>query len=92
MIAFSLNSVFRDIPTDVFVEMAEIVLTNNYFEFGKKIFYQVSGTTIGTKFALLYVCIFMDKFETDCNYLFGLGLWMMYSSYGLMVKRNLKVS
>ena len=43
--------------------MADFALTNNYFEFGQKVFHQISGTTIGTKFA----CIFMDKFER--NYL-----------------------
>ena len=32
---------------------------------GKKIFHQISGTAIGTKFAPPYVCIFMDKFETN---------------------------
>ena len=45
--------------------MAEFVLTNNYFEFGQKVFHQISGTAIGVKFAPPYACIFMDKFETD---------------------------
>ena len=46
-----------------------------------------------------YVCIFMNKFETDflkkkgnCNHLFGLGIWIMYSTYTLIVQRHLKVS
>ena len=48
------------------VQMAEFVLTNNYFEFGQKVFHQISGTAIGTQFAPpLYVCFFMDKFETN---------------------------
>ena len=47
------------------VKMAEFVLTNNYFEFGQKVFHQISGTAIGVKFAPPYACIFMDKFETD---------------------------
>ena len=45
--------------------MAEFVLTNNYFEFGQKVFHQISGTAIDTKFASPYTCIFMDKFETN---------------------------
>ena len=45
------------------VKMTEFVLTNNYFEFGQKVFHQISGTAIGTKFAPPYACIFMDKFE-----------------------------
>ena len=45
------------------VKMAEFVLTNNCFEFGQKVFHQISGTTIDTTFAPPYACIFMDKFE-----------------------------
>ena len=54
----------KKMPTDMLVKMAEFVLTNNYFEFGRKVFHQISGTAIGTKFAPSYACIFMDKFET----------------------------
>ena len=54
----------KKMPTDMLVKMAEFVLTNNYFEFGQKVFRQISGTAIGTKFAPSYACIFMDKFET----------------------------
>ena len=50
------------IPTDVLVKMAGFVLTNNYFEFGQKIFHQISGAAIGTKFAPPYGCILMDPF------------------------------
>ena len=45
--------------------MAEFVLKNNYFEFNGSIKQQISGTAIGTKFAPPYVCIFIDKFETN---------------------------
>ena len=40
----------KKIPTGMLVKMAEFVLTNNYFEFGRKVFYQISGTSVGTKF------------------------------------------
>ena len=39
------------LPADMVVQMPEFVLTNNYFEFGQKVFHQISGTAIGTKFA-----------------------------------------
>ena len=41
----------KQIPTSDLVKMAEFVLTNNYFEFSEKIYQQISGTAIGTKFA-----------------------------------------
>ena len=70
----------KKIPTGILVKMAEFVLTNNYFEFGQKVFHQISGTAIGMKFAPPYVSIFMDKFEADFlkrrngSHLFGSGI------------------
>ena len=43
--------------------MAEFVLKNNYFEFDRSIYQQVSGTAIGTECAPPYACIFMDCLE-----------------------------
>ena len=45
--------------------MAEFVLKNNYFEFDRSVYQQVSGTAIGTKFAPPYACIFMDRLENE---------------------------
>ena len=45
--------------------MAEFVLKNNYFEFDRSVYQQVSGTAIGTKFAPPYACIFMDRLQND---------------------------
>ena len=45
--------------------MARFVLKNNFFEFDTKVKQQISGTTIATKFAPPYACIFMDKVETE---------------------------
>ena len=42
------------------VKMAEFVLKNNYFEFDRNVYQQVSGTAIDTMFATLYACTFMD--------------------------------
>ena len=44
--------------------MAEFVLKNNYFEFNDQVKQQISGTAIGTKFAPIYACIFIDDVES----------------------------
>ena len=41
----------KQISSDTLIELAEIVLKNNFFEFDQKTFKQVRGTAIGTKFA-----------------------------------------
>ena len=71
------------ILTDVLVKVTGFALTNNYFEFGQKVFHQISGTAIGTKFAPRYVNIFLDKFEIDLlktQKLLSL-LWCRYTNY-----------
>ena len=45
--------------------MAKFVLRNNYFEFSEKVFQQISGPVIGTKFAPPYAYIYMDEVETE---------------------------
>ena len=45
--------------------MADFLLQNNLFEFDSKIYKQISGTAIGTKFSPQYACIFMDHIETE---------------------------
>ena len=45
------------------VELADIVLKNNYFQFLDKIFKQKRGTAIGTKFAPPYSILFMADLE-----------------------------
>ena len=44
-------TVNKQISSDTLVEIAEIVLKNNIFQFDEKTFKQVRGTAIGTKFA-----------------------------------------
>ena len=44
-------------------ELAELILTNNFFEFGDKIYHQKLGTAMGTKFAPQYANIFMAGLE-----------------------------
>ena len=54
----------KSVSTKDLIKMACFVLQNNYFEFDGIFKQQISGTAIGSKFALTYACIFMDKLET----------------------------
>ena len=45
--------------------MAEVVLKNNYSDFDGSVYQYVSGTSIGTRNATSYACLFLDKFETN---------------------------
>ena len=47
------------IPTNDQLKLAEFVLKNHFFAFNNEI------NAIGTKFAPLYACIYMDKTETN---------------------------
>ena len=49
----------------ILVKIAKFILSNNYFEFSEKVFQQILGTAIGTKFAPPYACIYMDEVETE---------------------------
>ena len=53
----------KKIPTEDLVKMPEFVLNNGIFVFNNKAYQQKPGTAIGTKFAPLYACIFMDEVE-----------------------------
>ena len=47
------------------IELLELVLTNNHFEFNGKYYHQLSGTAMGTKLAPSYANLFMTKFEEN---------------------------
>ena len=53
----------KQISSDTLIELAEIVLKNNIFQFDEKTFKQVRGTAIGTKFAPPYSILFMAELE-----------------------------
>ena len=55
----------KKIPTENLIKMAEFALKNNLFEFNNKVFQQISGTAIGTKFAPPYACIYIDRVDAD---------------------------
>ena len=52
-----------EISTETLMDLAELVLKNNYFEHNEGIYHQKSGTAIGTKFAPSYAIISMGDFE-----------------------------
>ena len=51
------------ILSDTLCDLAEVVLKNNFFKFGKKSLKQQRGTAIGTKFAPPYSILFMVELE-----------------------------
>ena len=53
----------KKVSTESIVELAEVVLKNNVFEFNEKVYKQKRGTAIGSKMAPPYAIIFMDDLE-----------------------------
>ena len=48
-----LKCLYKKVPTEDIIKMADFVLKNNFFEFNLNFFQQISGTAIGTKLSLL---------------------------------------
>ena len=55
----------KTVSTESLIELAELVLRNNYFEFNDRFKNQKEGTTIETKFAPPYAVIFMAAWEEE---------------------------
>ena len=55
----------KNVSTDTLIELAELVIQNNYFEFNGRYLKQLQSTAIGTKFAPLYAIIYMAALEED---------------------------
>ena len=53
------------VSTDTIIDLAEVVLKNNIFTFGKKTLKQKRGTAIGTKFATPYSILFIAELEDE---------------------------
>ena len=53
----------KSISTDTLVELREIVLKNNIFNFNLKTYRRKKGTAIGTKFAPSYSMLFISDPE-----------------------------
>ena len=52
------------VPTSKLIKMAGFSFKNNYFQFSDKVYQQISGTAISTKFAPPYACIVMNQVES----------------------------
>ena len=59
------------------IELLELALTNNHFEFNGKHYHQMSGTAMGTKLVPSYANLSMTKFEENNEYTYPLQpkLW-----------------
>ena len=57
------SRVDKQVTIDTFIELTELVLKNNIFEFSDKTYKQIRGTAIGTKFAPPYAVLFMAALE-----------------------------
>ena len=70
----------KDVSTDTLVELAELVLKNNIFNFNKRTLKQKRGTAIGTKFAPPYSILFMAELEEKILEIVDnkLNLWWRY--------------
>ena len=51
------------VPTRFLSEMLSLILLENWFQFNEKDYLQTHGTTTGTKMAVAFANIFMDKIE-----------------------------
>ena len=83
----------KQVTTDTLIELAELVLKNNIFEFSDKTYKQIRGTTIVTKFAPPYAILFMAALEENIlkskrNQMFGGDILMIYFLFGNMVKNR----
>ena len=58
-----MGKILRQISSDTLMELAEVVLKINIFEFDEKTFKQKRGTVIGAKFPHPYAILFMADFE-----------------------------
>lgn len=44
-------------------DLTRWILTNNYFQFGDRIYHQLQGTAMGTPVAVVFACLFIDYLE-----------------------------
>ena len=62
------------------VELLEVVLTNNYYDFNGKHYHQISSTAMDTKLAPSYANLFTTRFEENHVYTYHLQptLWKRF--------------
>ena len=55
----------KNVITDTYIELAELVLQNKYFKFNERYHKQIRGTAIGTKFDPPCAIVYMAALEED---------------------------
>ena len=62
------------------IDLLELALTNNHFEYNDKYYHQMSGTAMGTKLEPSYAKLFMTRFEEKYVYTYPLQskLWKRF--------------
>jgi len=100
----NINYIPRDFPTDLFLEILEIVMTNNVFSFGNSYWLQLSGTAMGTPAACAYATIsfgqhensvILNKYKNNLLYFKRyiddiFGIWLPPTTQGNAIWSNFK--
>ena len=70
----------QSVSTDSLIDLAEVVLKNNMFEFNGRFYHQIRGTAIGTKCAPPYSILFLADLEEKLlsSYECGPSVWWRY--------------
>ena len=55
----------KDIPTEAVIDMIQLVLDNNTFQFHDQHYVQTEGTAIGSKLGRNYACTYMGEWEQE---------------------------
>ena len=68
----------KHVPNHDLVDLARLILENNYFEFDGKVYKQKLGTAVGTKFAPSFANIFMSQLDVKMIGECDLGPWFWW--------------
>ena len=70
----------KSVSTESLIELAKLILKENYFELGDQIYQQILGTAIGTIFAPTYANLFMAGLESEIFDIYELQplLWLRF--------------
>ena len=85
------NKTENNVTTETLVELAEIVLKNNIFQFNEINLKLLRSTATSTKFAPLYAVLFVTNLEEkiwktlNCSHAYSGGILMIY-----FLSRNIK--